>query len=135
MLSECDEELGITSGVNLVPDSRITASSHDSNYPPHEGRLFSQKWWQPAIHERGQFLMVDLQRLTVVTKSAVQGGQEIGISSARVLSYFIYYSINGDDWYPILEKEHVKVQRHLIVNLNEIVKCIFCVKLCGFTAI
>lgn len=118
MLSECDEELGITSGVNLVPDSRITASSHDSNYPPHEGRLFSQKWWQPAIHERGQFLMVDLQRLTVVTKSAVQGGQKIGVSSARVLSYFIYYSINGDDWYPILEKEHVKVQRHLIVNLN-----------------
>ena len=97
MFSECDEELGINTGVNLVPDSSMTASSHDSNYPPNEGRLLSDKWWQPAVHERGQFLMVDLQRLTVVTQSAVQGGQETSVGGAKVLSYFIYHSINGDD--------------------------------------
>jgi len=118
MLSECDKELGITSGVDLVPDSRLTASSHDNTFPPYEGRLLSQKWWQPAIHEKGQFLMVDLQQLTVVTKSAVRGGQKQGVNGAGVLSYFIYHSINGDDWYPILEKEHVKVQRHLLMNLH-----------------
>ena len=72
MLSECDDDLGITSGVEQVPDSQMTASSHDSDYPPHKGRLLSQKWWQLAVHERGQFLMVDLELLKVVTKSAVQ---------------------------------------------------------------
>ena len=121
MLSECDKELGITKGIDVIPDSHITASSHDDTYPPYEGRLLSHKWWQPARHERGQFLMVDLQQLAVVTKSAVQGGQNLGVNGARVLSYFIYHSINGDDWYPILEKEHVKVQRHLIINLHQIV--------------
>lgn len=110
MLSECDGDLGITSGAERVSDSQMTASSHDSDHPPHEGRLLSQKWWQPAVHERGQFLMVDLELLMVVTKSAVQGGQEIDGIVARVLSYFIYHSINGDDWYPILEKGHIKVQ-------------------------
>ena len=91
----------------------MTASSHDGNYPPHKGRLLSDKWWQPAVHERGQFLMVDLQRLKVVRQSAVQGGRD---TSARVLSYFIYHSINGETWFPILEREHVKVERHLDIT-------------------
>ena len=91
----------------------MTSSSYNRNYPPHEGRLLSDKWWQPGVHERGQFLMVDLQRLTVVRQSLVQGGRDSGISGARVLSYLIYHSINGETWFPILEREHVKVERHL----------------------
>lgn len=110
---ECDKELGITSHLKQVPDSGMTASSHNRNYPPHDGRLRSDKWWQPGIHERGQFLMVDLQQLTVVTQSAVQGGGDTSITGARVLSYFIYHSINGEIWFPILEREHVKVGRQL----------------------
>ena len=91
----------------------MTSSSYNRNYPPHEGRLLSDKWWQPGVHERGQFLMVDLQRLTVVRQSLVQGGRDSSISGARVLSYLIYHSINGETWFPILEREHVKVERHL----------------------
>ena len=60
----------------------MTLTTH---HPPHEGRLLSPKWWQPAVHGRGQFLMFDLVWLMVVTKSAVQGGQEIDGSGARVL--------------------------------------------------
>lgn len=54
--------------------------------------------------------MVDLQQLVVVRQSAVQGGQDTSFSGARVLSYFIYHSINGEDWFPILEREHIKVK-------------------------
>lgn len=54
--------------------------------------------------------MIDLQQLTVVRQSAVQGGRDPSFSGARVLSYFIYHSINGEDWFPILEREHVRVQ-------------------------
>ena len=60
--------------------------------------------------------MVDLQRLTVVRQSLVQGGRDSGISGARVLSYLIYHSINGEKWFPILEREHVKVERHLCMT-------------------
>ena len=116
MFSECDEELGISALVKLVPDSGMTASSYNRNYPPHEGRLRSDKWWQPDIHERGQFLMVDFKQLTVVRQSAVQGGRDTSINGARVLSYFIYHSINGEIWFPILEREHVKVERQLDIK-------------------
>ncbi|XP_078348116.1 uncharacterized protein LOC144633182 isoform X3 [Oculina patagonica] len=108
-VKECDEELGITSGVSQVPDSAMSASSYNRNFPPHEGRLLSDKWWQPAEQKIGQYLMIDLQQLTVVRQSAVQGGRDPSFSGARVLSYFIYHSINGEDWFPILEREHVKL--------------------------
>lgn len=102
----------------------MTASSYDINYPPHEGRLLSDKWWQPSVLERGQFLMVDLQRLTVVRQSLVQGGRDSSISGARVLSYFIYHSINGEIWFPILEREHVKVERHLGITCYAHIKVV-----------
>ena len=62
----------------------MTASSHDNDYPLHKGRLLSQKW-QPLVHERGQFLMVNLVWLRVVTKSFVQVGQEIDGSGASTV--------------------------------------------------
>lgn len=99
-----------------MTDSGMTASSNNKNYPPHEGRLLSDKWWQPAKHERGQYLTVDLQWLTVVRQSAIQGGRDPSFSGARVLSYFIYHSINGEEWFPVLEREHVKVQNRLDID-------------------
>lgn len=67
--------------------------------------------------------MVDFLKLVVIRQSAVQGERDPNAGGARVVSYFIYHSIDGETWFPILEKEHVKVQIHSLFILHCIIHC------------
>ena len=87
----------------------MSASSSRENYPAHSGRLLSNKWWMPAVHDKSQYLKVDLLSLAVVRKSAVQGSGDSTTTGARVISYFLYHSIDEDIWFPALEKENARV--------------------------
>ena len=62
------------------------------------------------MHDKSQYLMVDLTTLSLVRKSAVQGSDDSTTAGARVISYFLYHSIDEDIWFPALEKENPRVR-------------------------
>ena len=44
----------------VIPDARITASSHRPGYPAKEARLHSFKGWCAARKDQKQFIQIDL---------------------------------------------------------------------------
>ena len=111
---DCNRDFGISKeSQHSIDDSSMSASSHELGFPPQNGRLFSQKAWMPAAHDRSQFLMIDLNEMMIIVKSATQGSGSVGVAGARVISYLLHYSIDGDTWSVILEKELPKVKASL----------------------
>ena len=94
---------------NAIPLSAMTASTFQADNAPYWARLKATNWWIPSVHDKFQYLKVDLGNLTVVRKSAIQGSGDTTTMGARVTSYFLYYSKDDTIWYPILEKENPRV--------------------------
>ena len=94
---------------NATPISAITASTSQSGNAPYWARLNATNWWIPSVHDKFQYLKLDLGSLAVVRKSAIQGSGDTTTMGARVTSYFLYYSKDDTIWYPILEKENPRV--------------------------
>jgi len=83
-----------------IPDSSITASSYyHVVFPPEDGRLHKESsinpgMWSPADARRhGEWLQVDLGKVTMVTAIATQGKPHG--SDEWVKSYSLKYSNNG----------------------------------------
>ena len=108
---ECLEGLiGVSSAIkSALPNSAMTASTFHTDHEPYWGRLLSRKWWMPSVHDKFQYLKIDLLGLTVVRKSAVQGSGDSSTAGARVITYFLYHSKDDTIWYPVLEKENPRV--------------------------
>ena len=94
---------------NGIPFSAMTASTFLAGNEPYWARLKAIKWWIHSVHDKFQYLKVDLGSLTVVRKSAIQGSGDTTTMGARVTSYFLYYSKDDIIWYPVLEKEDPRV--------------------------
>ncbi|KXJ04232.1 Neuropilin-1 [Exaiptasia diaphana] len=81
----------------VIPDSNITASSnYGSGYAPAKARLnFVQDGaaaaWASASKSVGEWIQVDLGKLTNVTGIATQGNYE----NEWVTSYSLKYSVDG----------------------------------------
>ena len=108
---ECLEGLiGVSSAIkSALPNSAMTASTFHADHEPYWGRLLSRKWWMPSVHDKFQYLKIDLLSLTVVRKSAVQGSGDSSTAGARVITYFLYHSKDDTIWYPVLKKENPRV--------------------------
>ncbi|KXJ15521.1 Coagulation factor VIII [Exaiptasia diaphana] len=73
-----------------IPDSSITASS--ASIPPSNARLnFDGRGWQASRTRQGEWLQVDLGKLTMVLGIGTQGGS----SYYWVTSYTLKYSRDG----------------------------------------
>ncbi|CAH3036958.1 unnamed protein product [Porites lobata] len=108
--------IGVSSAIkSALPNSAMTASTFHADHEPYWGRLLSRKWWMPSVHDKFQYLKIDLLSLTVVRKSAVQGSGDSSTAGARVITYFLYHSKDDTIWYPVLEKEN---PRMFVGNLN-----------------
>ena len=94
---------------NAGATTTMTASTFQAGNEPYWARLKVTNWWIPSVHDKFQYLKVDLGSLTVVWKSAIQGSGDTTTMGARVTSYFLYYSKDDTIWYPILEKENPRV--------------------------
>ncbi|XP_048590442.1 lactadherin-like [Nematostella vectensis] len=96
--------LGMEDG--SIPDSSITASSQNhANYSPYYGRLNNQavsgkRWgsWAAKINQKGEYLQVDLGRVTWVTHVATQGRPKGSSYIQWVTEYTVEYSLTGDQW-------------------------------------
>ena len=93
---DCIVPVGMESG--LISDDQISASSQlDDNHAPKRARLntkmsgIKQGGWLPLTNDRNQWLQVDLNSYTRVTRVATQGmdGYE-----QWVTSFQLEYSIN-----------------------------------------
>ncbi|EDO38983.1 predicted protein, partial [Nematostella vectensis] len=93
--------LGMEDG--SIPDSSITASSSfSSKHYPHYGRLNNQivnskhyGTWGAGLNRKGEYLQVDLGRVTWVTHVATQGRPYY---TQGVTEYTVEYSLTGDQW-------------------------------------
>ncbi|EDO38589.1 predicted protein, partial [Nematostella vectensis] len=96
--------LGMEDG--SIPDSSITASSHfEPSYSPYYGRLHNQAvsgkhWgaWAAGNNRKGEYLQVDLGRVTWVTHVATQGRPEGTFHVQWVAEYTVEYSLTADQW-------------------------------------
>ena len=87
-----------------IPNSAISATSSLNQYSgPERARLNTVKSgsfigaWIPKIQDEGQWIQVDLGKITKITRIATQGRQD---SSHWVKSYSITYSVEGGPFLP-----------------------------------
>jgi len=99
---KCQSELGIKSG--KIPDSAITATTIYNQYTgPERARLDTVKSgsfigaWVPRTQDIGQWIQVDLGKITKITRLATQGRQD---AAQWVKSYSISYSVIGGPFLP-----------------------------------
>ncbi|KAK3735398.1 hypothetical protein QZH41_013390 [Actinostola sp. cb2023] len=118
---DCDRPLGMEDGT--IPDSSITSSSMFVGtrrsdpyiYYPYEGRLRNSRnltkagCWAVASNKQSEYLQVDLGRVTLVTKVAMQGN-EWANTVEYVTSYKMFHSVDGLKWYIYKEDGLIKVR-------------------------
>lgn len=99
---ECQSELGMKSG--KIPNSAITASTIlNQYYGTERARLNTVKSgsytgaWIPKAQDAGQWIQVDLGKITKITRIATQGRQDAG---HWVKSFSITYSVEGGPFLP-----------------------------------
>lgn len=93
----CAAPLGMQS--KAIPDSRITASSKwDNNHGPDRARLGTARSghktgaWSARSNDAGQWIQLDLNKVTKVTRIATQGRSD---ANQWVKTYLLEYSTNG----------------------------------------
>ncbi|EDO35608.1 predicted protein [Nematostella vectensis] len=109
MTHKCEDclpsAMGMESGA--ISDSAITASSFFSdNLRPFNGRLNRPSAWASATRSPGEYIQVDLGRVTTVTKVATQGNPGY---YEWVNSYKISYSSDLSTWQVYREGGQEKV--------------------------
>ena len=99
----------------------ITASSINSQYyGPERARLDSAKSgsyagaWIPKNQDIGQWIQVDLGKITKITRIATQGRQDAG---QWVKSYSLTYSVEGGPFLPYSNHQVHNIQNY---NLSKI---------------
>ena len=87
-----------------IPDSAITATTvYSQYYGPERARLDTVKSgsfagaWVPKTQDMGQWIQVDLAKITKITRIATQGRQD---TAQWVKSYSISYSLGGSPFIP-----------------------------------
>ncbi|XP_001638488.3 lactadherin [Nematostella vectensis] len=82
-----------------ISDSAITASSYHNvdsfQLPPSHGRLNHGSVWASASQSPGEYIQIDLGRITTVTKVATQGNSNY---DEWMTSYKIGYSTDLSTW-------------------------------------
>ena len=96
---------------NIIPDSRMTASSiASSNYHPYYGRLNVNRgqgaWCTDTTTDRTDYLQVDMGAVRSVCAVATQG---IISASAWTTSYRLQLSIDGVTWNGYTERQVARV--------------------------
>lgn len=105
---ECATALGIESKLK-IPNSAMKASSQYNQYwGPERGRLRNQNsgsygsCWLTKYNDPGQWLTVDLGKVTKVTRIATQGRAD---SAQWVTSYTLSYSVDCGHFEPYNENQ------------------------------
>jgi len=93
---------------NVIPDARMTASTHYSNFYPYYGRLNRKMagWCTKTRTDRTDYLQVDLGAVHSVCAVATQG---LRSGTAWTTSYKVHLSTDGVIWNAYKESNEEKV--------------------------
>ena len=96
---------------NIIPDSRMTASTFYSSYYPYYGRLHENSggaggWCTKTTSDRTDYLQVDMGTVRSVCAVATQGHRE---GSVWTTSYKLHLSTDGVTWNTYKETNIEKV--------------------------
>ena len=96
----CGQTLGVGRyGNNILPDSRMTASSEDLSYPASSGRLKDSGWAPRGTDkDRYPYLQIDLVDLYLICGIKVQGCSDFKGKPAWVTRYRVQVSPEKDFW-------------------------------------
>ena len=84
-----------------IADAQISASSqYDRNSGPQSARLNGRGGWRPSINNRDQWLQVDLEKYTTVSRIATQGRSGSYFYGPCVTKYRLQYSDDGVNYHP-----------------------------------
>ncbi|RMX52485.1 hypothetical protein pdam_00013777, partial [Pocillopora damicornis] len=123
--TECSLPLGLEN--NYLPDSAITASSMwDANHGPNNARIYRMAGggrtgaWSAKTNDKGQWIQVNLGKITTVTKIGIQGRQDY---AQWVTSYKVSYSQDGQH-FAIQNQEYVGSKDQNTLVINDLIKSI-----------
>ncbi|XP_041467292.1 uncharacterized protein LOC121417622 [Lytechinus variegatus] len=103
--------LGLENGD--VIDTQITASSEDQTYKTATARLHGPQCWQPLIHDKLQWLQVDLLDAHLLTGLSMQGRVD---EDYYVTAFSLKYSLMGTIW--TVYKDEFKQVKYFSGNVN-----------------
>ena len=84
-----------------IADAQIRASSqYDRNSGPQRARLNGRGSWRPRTSNRDQWLQVDLEKYTTVSRIATQGRSGSYFYGPCVTRYRLQYSDDGVNYHP-----------------------------------
>ena len=112
----CDGDLGLE--ISKITNDSITASSHlGEGYEPWNARYnrhYGKGAWCSRDNKRDEFIEVDLKRIHVISRVAVQKKMKTSpddaVGEAWVTKFVIGYSENGSNWSEYSEGGGVKVR-------------------------
>ena len=85
------------SGDDMLPDSKMKATTEHPNHPASSGRL-KDKGWAPKNMDRYQYLLIDLVDLNLVCGVKIQGCSDFKGKPAWVTRYRVQVSPEEDFW-------------------------------------
>ena len=103
----------------MIPDARMTASTHHSNYYPYYGRLNENRgratWCAKTTSDKTDFLQVDMGALKSVCAVETQGSRKDGVWTIR---YKLHLSTDGVTWNVYKEDNVEKVNMSFILYFS-----------------
>ena len=95
---------------NIIPDARMTASTHHSDYYPYYGRLNEQRgravWCAKTTADRTDYLQVDMGAVQSVCAVATKGSTKHVV---WITSFKVHLSTDGVIWNAYKENNEEKV--------------------------
>ena len=97
---------------NVIPDARMTASTHNSNYYPYYGRLNEQRgravWCTKTTTDKTDYLQVDMGTVRFVCAVAIKGAPK---NNVWTTSFKVHLSTDGVKWTAYKENNKEKVHQ------------------------
>jgi len=95
-----------------IPDSAITASSHEPDYPPYSARFGDKGWMALSNDTSTPYFQIKLKNVKYISKvrlsglNAIIGGSNI---SSWIKELYFSYSLNGVKWTDYIKKDQTRV--------------------------
>lgn len=94
----CGKPLGVDrNGNEMIPNSKMTASSEDPRYPAKSGRL-GDSGWSPDSKDLYPYLQIDLSNLYLICGLKIDGCTKFKGGAAWVTRYRVQVSPEKNFW-------------------------------------
>lgn len=118
--------LGVPLGMKTrhIPDSAITASSHEPAYPPYSARFGDRGWMALSNDTSNPYFQIKLENIKYISKVRLSG-LETNIRGSNVSSWikelYFSYSLDGSKWTDHIQKDGRRVSKMWYITHTELI--------------